>query len=786
MVIALALIPRAALAAGETLMLDVQVNGYAVGKLAEFSLLNGVLFSRRSELQSLGIRVPDALGSGPDPLINLSDLPGLSWRVDQASQAIYVTAATSSLATTRLMLKNASRSRAAVDTGLGATLNYDLSGVSAGGETAVSSLFDLRAFSSLGIVSTGFLVHADSGHGREPSETASVRLDSTYTFSDPDRLRRYRVGDFVSGGLSWTRPVRLGGVQISSDFSLRPDMVTFPLPTVSGSAAVPSTVDVLVNGAKLFSGQVPAGPFEIPRLPVVTGSGAIAMTVTDALGRQVVETLPFYASSTLLSPGLQTFSAQVGAIRRSWGVISDDYGPVAAMVAFRRGLSPDLTVEANAEHVAGVSVAGAGIVMKIRDLAVLNTDGAISGGGRGGWQYSAGLQRTGRVFGAAVSATVSSPGFRDVAAFSGDPSPRMQVNATASASLGRLGSLAVAYAAIDRDAIGPLTSPPPRAVAPTYDASLADDRAYVQPAQHSRIVTASYSVQVRTLSLYATVLHDFAGAGSGGMVGLTLPLGDRDSVSASGSTAASGDVGAVEAQRSAGDVGDWGYHLYGSVGGAAREFAQLQYKSPIGTVTGGVDRMEGQNSERLEAEGSASWIDGTLFLSNPINDSFAVVDTNGIANVRVMSENRLVGRTDHAGRLLAPDLRAFDINRLSIEPTDIPADATLDDAERDVRPQDRAGVVVKFPIRVSHGALVRLFDEDGIAEPVGSTATLKATGASAPVGYDGEVYVQDLDLKNELAVVRPDGRRCEAAFDYRPRSGDIPTIGHLVCREPAT
>ena len=104
-------------------------------------------------------------------------------------------------------------------------------------------------------------------------------------------MMRYRAGDFINDGLSWTRPVRLGGAQVKSDFALRPDLVTMPLPLVSGTVAVPSTVDVLVNGDRVFSQQVQPGPFQIPQLPVVSGASTISMAVTNALGRQVLQNL---------------------------------------------------------------------------------------------------------------------------------------------------------------------------------------------------------------------------------------------------------------------------------------------------------------------------------------------------------------------------------------------------------------------------------------------------------------------------------------------------------------
>ncbi|MGY3695904.1 hypothetical protein ACVIGA_005984 [Bradyrhizobium sp. USDA 3240] len=37
--------------------------------------------------------------------------------------------------------------------------------------------------------------------------------------------------------------MRLGGVQMQTNFALRPDLVTLPIPALSGSAAVPSTLD---------------------------------------------------------------------------------------------------------------------------------------------------------------------------------------------------------------------------------------------------------------------------------------------------------------------------------------------------------------------------------------------------------------------------------------------------------------------------------------------------------------------------------------------------------------
>jgi outer membrane usher protein len=203
----------------------------------------------------------------------------------------------------------------------------------------------------------------------------------------------------------------------------------------------------------------------------------------------------------------------------------------------------------------------------------------------------------------------------------------------------------------------------------------------------------------------------------------------------------------------------------------------------VGLFSAGADTNEGQSTFRLESQGALSLVDRGVFASNAIYDSFAIVDTGPIHHVRVMQENREVGKTDASGRLLVPDMRSFDLNNITIEPTDIPPDVTINNASYSMRPQDRSGVVVRFPIKFSHGALLRLVDESGAPLPLGSAATLKATGAVAPIGYDGEAYMEGLSPQNELSVERADGQHCRATFNYRPVPGEIPSIGPLRCVE---
>jgi outer membrane usher protein len=411
-------------------------------------------------------------------------------------------------------------------------------------------------------------------------------------------------------------------------------------------------------------------------------------------------------------------------------------------------------------------MAGVSGVMQVGNLGVFTLAVSPStASGQFGAQYSVGAQRIGKIFSVGGVASFADRNYRDVASMNGSGIQRKQLSAYTSYSFRHYGSFGASYTELNQDA------------SPTMIMSGGG------LAQHSRVFTANYSIQIHRAAFYATEFRNLQSTGSGSnglQVGVTIPIGKYRSMSASGASDGSRQL---QVQQSAPQVGDWGYQSYIAGGGSTHEFAQGQYKSSVGLFTAGVDRNYGLTTVRLESLGAISLVDKTLFASNEIYDSFAVVDTNPVKNIRVYQENRCIGTTGKTGRVLVPDMRSFDLNHISIDPTDVPADVSLSSDKLTLRPQDRSGVVIRFPIHISHSALLRLVDQAGALVPQGSVATLHATGAVVPVGYDGQAYVEDLSPHNELSVEYPDGIHCNVVFDYLPLPGDIPTIGPLLCLE---
>ena len=320
--------------------------------------------------------------------------------------------------------------------------------------------------------------------------------------------------------------MRLGGGQVSSDFGLRPDLVTYPLPVISSSTAVPSTVDVVVDGVRQFNEAVQPGPFVVRTLPVVTGAGDIAVTVQDALGRQTLVTLPFYASATLLKPGLASYSLEAGTVRENYALSNDRYVGSAASASLRYGLTDWLTLEDHAEATDTLVLLGGGAAMRLGSFGVFNA--ALSGsvargvvptgsGGNSGGLVSAGFQRISRGLSFSLSGTYAIAGYRDIAAQYGSPVPRSTLNASLGYQLGRWGSVGVGYV----NQVGK-TGQVAKPGQPDLLEAVAADSLVTNP--QVSLATLSYSIPISpTASFYATGFKDLHDAHSYGVAfGISL------------------------------------------------------------------------------------------------------------------------------------------------------------------------------------------------------------------------------------------------------------------------
>lgn len=737
----------------QALLLEVSVNGRPSELVIQFSRHDKILYTTVSELRSLGLRID---GTDTDQIAVSSIATRI--QLDEGAAKINLDIPTRFMKTTDIDSRGLASNVPLAAGGRGVVLNYDLLASQSQGIRALGGLYEGRYFSGSNVLSYSGVAYLGNSGG------ISSRLETTYTYSEPATLTRYRAGDVINGSLSWSRSVRMGGFQYASDFNLRPDLVRFPTPSLGGDTVVPSTVDLFVNGVRQLSQSVPPGPFEIRQPPISNGAGQIAVAVTDELGRQTLRTVNFYATDRLLKDGLSSYSFEGGWVRRNYGVRNNNYGEFATSGTYRRGFSDDLTLEGHAEATRGLKLLGAGAVFNLSNRAVMSGAISASSSDKGsGQQIAVAIERNSNPISMSLSRIQSTSGYQDIGAMAGSPVSRTSTTATLGANLGGAGSLSMAYA----------RSQSPVLLTDVGTTTLAD----------SETLTLSYFKSVGSGSnMYVTTFRDFQNKSYGATVGLIIPFGGRDVIGASANNSNNLKAVTLQASRSTVSQGDIGWQLQTTEGNYHQRIAQVDYKSRYGQLTAGAAQAGNATSERAGARGSLTFMDGSFFASEWIDDSFAVVNVSGVKNIGIYTENRLAGKTDSNGQLLLNNLRAYDVNKISVDVLDLPLTLQLDQTDEYVKPRDRSGVSVKFNAKRASDVTITLKDAEGNFLPVGSTVRVRETGLQAPVGYDGASYLQELAPVNTLDVLLPSGTQCHATLTPPQRVESGMTNEVVICR----
>jgi outer membrane usher protein len=267
-------------------------------------------------------------------------------------------------------------------------------------------------------------------------------------------------------------------------------------------------------------------------------------------------------------------------------------------------------------------------------------------------------------------------------------------------------------------------------------------------------------------------------------VGLSLiiPLDSRTSASASTTHRSGTTDGYASVSKGLGLESGTGYRaLAGHRGGQDYGEGGFYYQGDRGLLTADASISDQQQTVRLGAQGGAVLVDGQVFASRKVQDSFALVEVPGYPDVGVGFQSSVLTRTNAQGKALVPRLQAYRSNSIRLDPSELPISAELDTIEMAVVPPSRSAVRVAFPVRSGRGALLRIVLDDGAPAPAGAELALAGDSKEFFVARRGEAFVTGLKEKNRLRLTWQ-GRHCD--FDVELPAGsaeEIPRIGPFTC-----
>lgn len=735
---------------GETaeMVLELRVNGVAAGPTVVVERdSDGAFLLPGEALEALRIKVDRLETMVRDGRRWIRLVPGGEVRIayDSAGQRLDLALSPSYFRETRLAA-TAPATLPMAPARAGFFLNYDLEAVAGnGGEPAASGALEFGLFA-------GPLLAEHSATGRLSATGARiVRLDTSLTWDIPDEMVSLRLGDTITRGGVGGVPLRIGGLQFTRSFGTRPGFLTGPVPTVGGSAALLSVVDLYVNGALTATRQLQPGSFTLTGFPVIMGAGTVEMVVRDSLGRETVVREAYYAAPALLRAGLSDFSYEVGLLRRDYAAASESYGSLVASATHRLGLTDRITVEAHAVASAETQQGAAAADVALPNLGLISVfaAGSRGRGGLSGERWGIAFEHRSRGVSFGGSASMASEGYRQV----GDrrPLPALDLRASAAVSE-RWGALNLSY--LRRD--------------------------YRDGRPAADIAGGSASLRlggVGTLRLAARTALRGPGD-SAAELSLSTRLGPRTSAGAAAGLRDGAGFASFALQRSAPSENGWGYRLLAATGPTGTLAGSLRLNTAFGQYEAELTYTDGRTGARLRVSGGIGMVGRETFAAQRLSDAFAVVDA-GQPGVRVYADNHLVGRTGSDGLAVVPRLRGFEENSLRLEVADLPIDAEVTTAETRVRPYARRGVVVDMRARRTRSAVMRLA-VPGLG-PVPAGATISVGGRSFVAAPGGEVFLSGLADSNRLEAIWPDGR-CEFEIALPAGADPQPDLGTLSCQ----
>ncbi|MDS7957707.1 MULTISPECIES: fimbria/pilus outer membrane usher protein [Acinetobacter] len=656
-----------------------------------------------------------------------------------------------------------------------AILNYSLYNTITNDENAFSGTAEGIFNSAIGNFSSGVLYNGSNENSY--SHEKWVRLETKWQYVDPEKIRIYTLGDFISNSPDWGSSVRLAGFQWSSAYSQRGDIVTSALPQFSGSAALPSTLDLYVNQQKIYSGLVPSGPFDIKQLPFISGN-EVTLVTTDATGQQSLTKKPYYFSSKILAKGINEFSVDVGVPRYNYGLYSNDYDDATfASGAIRYGYSNSLTLSGGAEaSTDALSNLGTGFAKNVLGIGVINADIAASQyKDENGYSTLLGLE--GR-----ISKNISfNTSYRKVFDNYFDLARVSQVRYLKDNQINAESQNYLNYSALADEIFRAGINYNFYA---GYGLYLGYNQIKYSDNSYKLLSTNLSGSLDKNWGFYASAYKDYENHKD---YGVYFALRYTPSSKVNAITSVSSDSGSLRYRQeifglSEPQIGSFGWGGYVERDQDTNEnnaSVYASYRARAAYLTGRYNRFGDNDQVAVSATGSLVAAAGRIFAANEIGDGYAVV-TNAGPQSQIINGGVNLGETDKSGRFLIPSLMPYQVNHIYLDPSYLPLNWNVKSTDQKTVVGYRQGTLVDFGAHQVISGLVKLVDQK--KSPLMPGYTIRINGQqNGMVGYDGEVFIPNLLKQNKLEVDLLDHGSCQVDFTYNSNQYSTKKLGPYVC-----
>ncbi|TAL54755.1 fimbria/pilus outer membrane usher protein [Pandoraea sp.] len=548
----------------------------------------------------------------------------------------------------------------------------------------------------------------------------------------------------ITLGSSLFAGIPLHGVQLMPERALTEAASASAGAVVRGIAQTQARVEVHQNGSLVYSTLVPPGPFVLDRLPLLSGTGDLQVTVIEATGERRQFTVP---AASFMNHGIgapQGFSVAVGKVRRPGGksVRRGRDMPTPWVLSANRGWALSRNINAatgllvtNHYQALGLSLDARLMANATAAMRVLLT--------RDNEQRATGTQITGGLnarlsenLSASLSATLQTSGYR------GPLEQPQRVRAQYTASLAwnaaRAGGMMLSYSRATSSNAG----------------------------QTSRFF-GSWSNTFGPANVSFNAEHETGARRprSAVYINLSLSLGKRY---VSGFASQTGDTTRYGARFSENVSETLNYNASVTSTSDARRAAltaNLNYL-PRYTQLGVGYGYFGAGSHAFSASVRGSAVahrGGVTFSPYPVQDTFGIVSVGEIAGAKIHTPSGPAW-TDAWGRAVVPALPAYSEAQLQLATTGLPRNIDVKNGSYTLKAGHGSVNFVDFEVSQVRRLLLNVTLPDGRMPAKGASVVDSRGNFVTAVNGKGKIFLNQGKPKSALRVKLDEQRHCELRF----------------------
>ncbi|MFV9901047.1 MAG: fimbria/pilus outer membrane usher protein [Rickettsia conorii subsp. raoultii] len=509
--------------------------------------------------------------------------------------------------------------------------------------------------------------------------------------------------------------------------------------------------------------------FGITNIPVITGRGDLIVKTQDITGKVQTITIPYYASPSLLRPGLSNFSYEAGFQRQDFTIYSNAYKYLVLNTDYTLGMNDYLTSGGHFEFLKNNGAVWVTNNLKIGNFGIIGISAAnnITNFGRS-QRINCCYTYESEYFDINSNLDWNNSNYQDVYNYPDKIFSSLNYQISANCGNTDFGNISVNFLSFVVNNTIP-------------------------KGKRSNILSSTYQRNITKKGFLSfTIGTDLNSKRNNNFayIPFNLNLDSNKSISLTDlyqNKYHTKQLGVSSPIPITSNMG-WGYNANLIKAEATNYNVQVNRNGKNNDIGVYLQKNDTEIMKQFNIKGGIFSIDKSYYATRPINGGLALIKVNSLKNVGVYNNNLLAGDTDDKGKMLVPNLTPYVPSEIRLDDENLPLNTEFEEIALKVAPKTKSAVLLDFNIKIIKSIEMTVFDSNKHFIPFDSTVSIEGLDEEIFVGYDGKIYINDIKdlevLNGSICDENEENNKC-CHFSVpvnRDLNDPVIDLGEAICK----